>query len=521
MNRSPNTAAMNHGIQATNISWTAIDPRSRWILQRLLASADGSLPPAVPVDFLTSLTIADLQSVKGVGPLRAARVLTEVQDLLSHLGVRQHHTTATRSDHAGPLLTLTRPPSYEHLPLRLREAISRLRLDLSGLPQGLQSALQPLADSTDAASIPLAAILAIDNACLSEAGFPPSNAIALLALRDEMFSLEAVNILLQEQSDPSCLVVALYLQIAVATRWAFQEWGAEAGVDADALLDSLRHIERHLSPPKAETCAVYRKDLIIAQRALRGETLRTIANAFGVTRERIRQRLRRVGIRTPDVKKAKHAARERTLRALRPQVETYVRSHPGCFLYEVIEATGASADCVEEAMRDVSWLVLTESDADLDQVADLPSVVESKARALAALRNASTFCFPITRNAYDDLIRKKLVAGPSGVRIMQVFGTWRTACDAAGVESGKEGVAPGQTSTWTYDEVLEQVGDFFLATGYQGTTVQYEDWRASANNNHDIPSFGTVRNVLGNSWAQVRHRVLFALRRRWQKVGHV
>jgi hypothetical protein len=316
-------------------------------------------------------------------------------------------------------------------------------------------------------------------------------------------------------------VVALYLQIAVATPWAFQEWGAETGVDADTLLAALRHIERHLSPPKAETCAIYRKDLVIAQRALRGETLRTIANAFGVTRERIRQRLRRVGIRTPDVKKAKHAAREHTLRALRPKVETYVRTHPGCFLYEVIEATGAPADCVEEAMRDVSWLVLNESDADLDQVADLPSVVESKARAVAALRNASTFCFPITRNAYDDLIRKKLVAGPSGVRIMQVFGTWRTACDAAGVESGKEGVAPGQTSTWTYDEVLEQVGDFFLATGYQGTTVQYEDWRGSANDNHDIPSFGTVRNVLGHSWAQVRHRVLFALRRRWQKLGHV
>jgi hypothetical protein len=521
MNRSPNTAAMNHGSPAKNISCTAIEPRSRWILQRLLASTDGSLPPAVPVDFLASLTIADLQSVRGVGPLRAARVLTEVQDLLSHLGVRQPHTTDARSDHAGPLPTLTQPPSFEHLPLRLLEAISHLRFNLSGLPQGLQSALQPLADSTGAASIPLAAILAIDNACLSGAGFPTSSAIALLALRDEMFSLEAVNTLLHEQSDPSCLVVALYFQIAVATPWAFQEWIAETGVDADTLLAALRHIERNLSPPKAETCAGYRKDLVIAQRALRGETLRTIANAFGVTRERIRQRLRRVGIRTSDVKKAKRAARERTLRALRPQVETYVRTHPGCFLYEVIEATAAPADCVEEAMRDVSWLVLNESDADLDQVADLPSVVESKARGVVALRNASTFCFPLTRNAYDDLIRKKLVAGPSGVRIMQLFGTWRTACDVAGVESGKEGVAQGQTSTWTYDEVLEQVGDFFLAAGYQGTTVQYEDWRANANDNHDIPSSGTVRNVLGHSWAQVRHRVLFALRRRWLKAGHV
>jgi hypothetical protein len=521
MDLSPNTSEMYHGSHARNISWTAIDPRSRWILHRLLASAEGSLPPAVPVDFLTSLTIPDLQTVKGVGPLRAARVLTEVQNLVSYLGVRHHHTTDTRSDLPGTLPTLKRSPTCEHLPLRLREAISHLRLDLSALPTGLQSALQPLADSTDSPSMPITAILAIDDVCLSEAGFPSPSTMALLALRDEMFSLEAVKTLLQEQSDPSCLVVTLYLQIAVATPWAFQEWSAETGVDADTLLAALRHIERHLSPPKAETCAVYRKDLVIAQRALRGETLRTIASAFGVTGERIRQRLRRVGIRTPDVKKATHSARERTLRALAPQVATYVRTHPGCFLYEVIEATGVPADCVEEAMRDVSWLVLSESDTELDQVADLPSVVESKARAVAALRNASTFCFPVTVNAYDALIRKKLVTGASGVRIIQLFGTWRTACDAAGVESGKEGLAAGQTSTWTYDEVLERVGDFFLATGYQGRSVQYEDWRTSANDDHDIPSFGTVRNVIGHSWAQVRRRVLFALRRRWQKVGHV
>jgi hypothetical protein len=45
--------------------------------------------------------------------------------------------------------------------------------------------------------MPIAAILAIDDACLSGAGFPPSNALALLALRDEMFALEAVNTLLQ------------------------------------------------------------------------------------------------------------------------------------------------------------------------------------------------------------------------------------------------------------------------------------------------------------------------------------
>ena len=512
---------MNDGSQAQNISWTAIDPRSRWILQRLLARTNGSLPPAIPTDFLASLTIADLQSVKGVGPLRAQRVLTEIKDKLTHLGACPHHTTDTRSDHAGPPPTLTRPPAIEHLPPRLREAISHLRLDLSGLPPDLESALQPLADNTGAASVPLTTILAIDNACLSAAGFPPAHAIALLALSDEVFSLEAVKTLLQEQSDPSCLVVALYFQVAVAAPWAFQEWRAETGVDADTLLAALRHIECHLSPPKAETCAVYRKDLLIAQKALSGETLRTIANAFGVTRERIRQRLRRVGIRTLDVRKAKHAARTRTLVALRPQVEAYVRRHPGCFLYEVIDATSAPADCVEEAARDVSWLVITDSEAELDHVADLPSVVESKARAVAALRSASTFCFPLTNKSYEDLIRKKLVAGPSGIRIMQLFGTWRTACDAAGVECGKEGVAPGQTSTWTYDEVLERVGDFFLAAGYQGTTVQYEEWRTSANDNHDIPSFGTVRNFLGHSWAQVRHRVLFALRRRWQKVGHL
>jgi len=80
------------------------------------------------------------------------------------------------------------------------------------------------------------------------------------------------------------------------------------------------------------------------------------------------------------------------------------------------------------------YLIIDDSESD---DVDEPSVNERNDELLGAIRTAGTMEFPLSSDGYDDLLRRGFIKGVTSVRIGQIFGSWRRACEIAGVEDRK------------------------------------------------------------------------------------
>lgn len=100
------------------------------------------------------------------------------------------------------------------------------------------------------------------------------------------------------------------------------------------------------------------------------------------------------------------------------------------------------------------------------------------------------------------------------MRIIQIFGSWRAACDLAGAEAP----APPRRSyerRWTERELAESVARYLSEPEFRGAHHRYDEWRKLTLNTDEIPSSGTLKNYLGRSWITVRNRGLEVLREQW------
>jgi hypothetical protein len=345
--------------------------------------------------------------------------------------------------------------------------------------------------------------------------YSSAEAADLISLRDDLLNVAAIRKRMPESPKRDLVLVLALVQLAIEAKWAFVDWANEAGITENKLLDLVAESRDVIAPPLDSRVGVYLLDLTVAQRVLGGESLEQVGQAFGVTRERIRQRIARVGVTGRLARAAHRLARDSEQQYFQPRVEQYVMTHPGCYYYEITDATECSIDDVELFARDVRWLVLDANEDEESADESLQSVLETRRRSVVALQHAATLCFPLSSKAYTSLLRDTYIEGPSAVRIIQVFGTWRTACDAAGVESGQTGTQPGHSAVFSSEDVLHSVSSFLLDRECAGASNQYDEWRFRQSNGEDLPSFGTVRKVLGPSWAAARRRALLHLRRRW------
>lgn len=202
---------------------------------------------------------------------------------------------------------------------------------------------------------------------------------------------------------------------------------------------------------------------------------------------------------------------------LTARIADYLHAHPGSTLQEIATELGAPIADVTAAARPVDWLVL--SDDELVEGAvrtESETVVASRERARAALQAASLMVRPLTHQGYTNLVREGRVKGPSVARIVQLFGSWTSACAQVGVESG-EPLRKNYSRTWTADELLGYVRRFLLETDYRGASHQFDTWRATVNGDQKVPSLGTVRNVVGGTWNDIRAKALRAMRSEWNR----
>lgn len=233
-----------------------------------------------------------------------------------------------------------------------------------------------------------------------------------------------------------------------------------------------------------------------------GRTPDEIGKEFGVTRERVRQLMKKYG--GPD------AAEVRRVQAERAEAEALTRAN--AVTEAVRGALTASGPVTAEDVA--SHTGLDNADVARFWPQDLAHLRLwatgnyetrwSDDEILAALREAAVYEFPLTTNAYTDLLALGQINGPSMPRIWQRFGSWTAACDAAGVVAGPT-MRDHYQSKWSEHDLVQIVQRYLLDPNAPNSGHRFDGWKRE--NLPDGPSFQTIRNRFG-SWTAAKQRAL-------------
>jgi hypothetical protein len=251
------------------------------------------------------------------------------------------------------------------------------------------------------------------------------------------------------------------------------------------------------------------RDERIKALALDGQTLREIGRQVGISGERVRRILiERWGLEIKDIRNQSRAVYEASQSRFKSEATKWVREHPGCTLSEICSALDFDEDYVRVSLpAEVRHLVI-------DLIESRKSAQEKLRRwndeqVFAAIRVAADQSTPLSRAKYDELRITMDLNGPSGVRVMQRFGSWTRACQLSGVVSGATPDIKYQR-TWTPDELVLWLGRFLLEAD-SGSAVLYDEWSRTT---HGAPSGLTIRNTWG-VWSECRNAALKHLRVNW------
>ena len=197
------------------------------------------------------------------------------------------------------------------------------------------------------------------------------------------------------------------------------------------------------------------------------------------------------------------------------QIARYLQDKPGVTLEEIAAALSAPLTEVTAAARPVDWLILGSDELVQPAVrVESEAIIASRDRARAALLASSLMTKPLSHQNYTALLREGRVKGPSVARIVQLFGSWTAACNEVGVTSG-EPLRTNYERTWTEDDLLNYVERFLRDNTFRGASHQFDQWRATVNHSEKVPSLGTVRNIVGGTWNDIRTQALRRMRAKW------
>lgn len=247
--------------------------------------------------------------------------------------------------------------------------------------------------------------------------------------------------------------------------------------------------------------------LEIVSRYASGETLQQIANSIGRSRERIRQIITENGHSPKALRKATRDRELQRNRTLGDTVEAWIENHKGCTQNEVEQEFSCT-------WMEISGNIGTRArqlvfDPDQSAVEQNFSAQWTNEQAVNALQEASKHCTPLTKTAYDKLRQNGSVFGPSGSKIVHIYGAWTVACEAADVQCGAT-LRNHYTSRWSMHELIEAV-KLFMCESESLSVEAYERWRASRTG---LPSSVLLRAKLG-TWTDIRKRVLQLFRNQW------
>ena len=200
---------------------------------------------------------------------------------------------------------------------------------------------------------------------------------------------------------------------------------------------------------------------------------------------------------------------------LTDRISEFLTSHPGATLTEVSNALGAPLPAITTAARPVEWLILGDNElTEPTERVESQTISVTRERARGALQAANLMASPLTHNAYTALLRSDRIQGPSVARIVQLFGSWSAACSSVGVSSG-EALRSNYERTWDEEQLFGFVERFLREPAHHGASHQFDLWRSTVNSTQKVPSLGTVRNILGGTWGDIRTATLRRMRATW------
>ena len=200
---------------------------------------------------------------------------------------------------------------------------------------------------------------------------------------------------------------------------------------------------------------------------------------------------------------------------LTERISEFLNSHPGATLSEISAALAAPLPAITTAARPVEWLILGEDElTEPTERVESQTISVTRERARGALQAANLMASPLTHNAYTALLRSGRIQGPSVARIVQLFGSWSAACSSVGVSSG-EALRSNYERTWDEEQLLGFVERFLREPAHHGASHQFDLWRSTVNSTQKVPSLGTVRNILGGTWGDIRTATLRRMRATW------
>jgi len=235
-----------------------------------------------------------------------------------------------------------------------------------------------------------------------------------------------------------------------------------------------------------------------------GSTLQEIGDDHGLTRERVRQLLKKWGGPSSNEVRQRRKVIEGAAAAQRSEeVAAEIRSLLKDGPMTAIAASEATGIPVADVTR--SW------PADLAHMR-LRAPGRTRTRwstqeILEAIREAALYAHPLTSSEYTELVRIGQVIGPSLPLIEHRFRTWRAACAAADVVAG---VSPRRSyeSRWTDDELLQVLRAYLLDPEAPNSAGKYDEWKRA--HVPDGPSMMTLRVRFG-SWERAKTLALTSI----------
>lgn len=252
------------------------------------------------------------------------------------------------------------------------------------------------------------------------------------------------------------------------------------------------------------------RDFEILSRRFRGETLDTIGEKFGLTRERARQIISARSGSEFARYKLLISSNEKNLRDSEIQkICSFISDRPGIDWEEVLEHFPNTNLSKKDLPTQTAKIVRT-----LRKSALAGERQWTESEVLEAIADAGTYYFPLGKANYDYLLGKGAIKGPSSSSIMVRFRSWSNACDLAGVECFTP--KTHYSKSWSDNELTQFVVAFILSDSESTSMGQYDQWRLSQVN--ETPSSALIR-ITFDGWSDTLAIAFETLRSTWRHLG--
>ena len=235
-----------------------------------------------------------------------------------------------------------------------------------------------------------------------------------------------------------------------------------------------------------------------------GLSNRAIGETVGMSAEAVRRSIARflptAGFDNDHIDKHRAERKAEQTKQLEERIRKIVTENPGLSLDEIAEKADVSRKDVRRNLTQLGTKLVR----DVNKRNDSPMEQWSDEQLLQALRAASTRSTPLTVVAYDAMRTLPDIKGPTGQVFYLRFGSWKEACEAAGIQCG-ESARDKYTRRWSETDLEEFVVDFLFSPEHDGSHNEFEKWLNGRPDNP--PSMATIHNRLGD-WGSMKQKAI-------------